>query len=1184
MKKILSAFAFSCIVAPACAQTGDHLHPDIDARLDGIEQEVGALKAEQDALTARVKALEDGATVPEPSPDPEPIPVPDPDPDPTPAPDPDPAPTPDPEPTPVPSPSPTPSGNVLTINAAQSFQTINGWSVTTRGWEQDKINDRYDPTARENAPEIVSRLINDAGVNRVRLEIQSGAENPTDHWAAFVAGRLSYNGFKAKYYEAFNDNANPFVANPAGFQWSQLDDKVEAIVLPMQAALRAKGEKLWINLNVVDFGTGDKGNLDIAKAPEEYAEFVIEALKHLRTKYALIPDSLEIILEPDNGPTWTGAEIGEAIKAVKTRMVADGFALQIIAPSTTKAAAAIPYFDAMTAAGGSADVLSYHTYGTTDDALLSAIGVKGTTESVETQMLEKTGAGIDQFYRDLTLAEVSAWLQWGAAAKVDNGNNLLVADLTQPEGSRLTLASRTRALAQVWRHVRHGYRRVGAGVNFSGVRALAFKAPDGGVVAVGIAARAKAFAITGLPAGSYAVEYTTDAELAVKVGTYTLAAGETIAVSIPAEGVIVAYPIGGSAPPDPQPAPDPDPVPPPSPTPSPLPGPVGNILPNTADGLPITTLVLGHHREFQGENPYKNTLYLADFLPVSKIEAGEADQATGRMCLQPQETYQIGFVRPTQNRGGNPDPGKWIIKGAVESGSWAIFAPGFSDDGSGNGTIRASRVLGAADTGNMMITVTGGASGGCGRPVFVGPEKYENDTDLYRPELIAEVAQYKIARFLDWQTPNGSRITRADEWMRDGDFTIYSGTNCTKETCLWNRTAGGMARSGYQFGAIFDLAHRADVAVWLHVPIAMGGDAVKADLVTCKAPIIDAVAANWPTVKASAKVELRAFARMIARSAKAQNYPDNKVMFVEPANEVWNGGNSAFACTKNYASGIGKFITGGTPNQGIGLARFTVLMIDAFREVFAEEKPGQAMVFPVGMQTAAWSKFPNTFHGNFEAQITKEEAANGVDYRSDIMLATTGYTSGGFQWNKNRSPGAGNPFGVETEAEFNAAFIAADQDGSLFQKLRAWNLGPATSNPNATGNIAMNLQWRDWAVEKGFRGVMQYEGSGGELAINGAGHLVTDYPAADDTWKRYVASPEMFDVQKAIIDGIIAIDPMNPAITSGWRVPSMPVSNYQSVGITGVNATWQEKTPDMLGICPATGAAGAWCENLRAPK
>lgn len=1167
-KTLIGGFSALALIAPACAQTGEHTHPEIDAQIEALSSDVEGLKAAQDALDARVKALE-AAGVPAPEPAPEPVPEPAPEPEPTPAPEPEPVPTPD------------PGGNLLTINAAQSFQTMRGWSVTTRGWEQDKVADRYDPTARENAPEIVARLVNDAGVNRVRLELQTGAENPADHWTAFVNGGLTYNGFKAKYYEAFNDNADPFVAAPAGFQWSQIDDKVESLVLPMRAALAAKGEKLWINLNVVDFGGGDAGNLEHSDKPEEYAEFVVEALKHLKSKYGLTPDSLEVILEPDIDGVWPAGEVVAAIKAVKARMAANGFAPEIIGPSTSRVENAIPYYDAIRAAGERVDAFSYHTYGPFDDAALAALDARAKADGVPTEMLERIGAGVDLFYRNMTIDNASAWLQWGAAAKVDNGNNLLVADLAQPEGSRLALASRTRALAQIWRHVRAGYVRVGAGVNFSGVRALAFRAPDGGMVAAGIATRAKDFAITGLPAGAYEVEYTTATELAKKVGVFNVTAGGSLTASIPAEGVIVAYPVGSG---DPPPDPAPEPPPTPTPTPTPLPGPVGEVLPNTADGLPVTTLVLGHHREWQGENPYKNTLYLADFLPIAKIEAGEADQATGRMCLAPQETFQIGFVRPTQNRGGNPDPGKWIVKGQVESGSWTIHAPGFADDGGGNGLIRVSRVLGAADTGNVMITVSGGTSGGCGTPIFVGPEKYEFDTDTFRPEFIKYVSRYKLSRFLDLMTPNGSRVTTADEWMRDGDFTIYSGTNCTKPICLWNRTAGGPARTGYQFGKMFELAELADVAVWLHVPGALGADILKPELQTCKNTIIQAVADNWATIEPQAKIEARKFALRVAKAAKAHNYPDNMALFVEPMNEVWNGGNSAFACTKNYASGVGQFITGGTPNQGIGLARLTAIYIDAFEEVFAAEKPNQAIVFPVGIQTAAFSKFANTFHNHFAAQIAKDEVAFGRPFKDRIMIATTGYRSGGFQWNKNRSPGSGNPFGATTEAEFNAAFIAADQDGTLFQKIKAWDFGPATPNPNATGVIAMNKQWRDWAVENGFRGAMQYEGSGGELALAGAGHLFTDYPASDDAWRRFIASPEAFDIQQYLIDGVTAFDPMNPAITSGWRPTSMPVSDYQSVGIVGFSATWQERTPDTLGDCPATGAAGAWCEKLRAPR
>lgn len=1184
-----AALAICFAVAPACAQDGPHSHPatdaanvaqdaeiakalsadalivegmaDLDRRIDALEAATAGLSSSTADLAARVKALEDAA-----APDPDPLPDPDPIPDPDPTPD----------------PPPPPSGNVLTIDASKRFQTINGWSVTTRAWEQDKLADRYDPSYIAAAPEMVADLVDQVGVNRIRVEIQSGAENPTDYWKQFTSGALTYTGFKAKYYENINDNSDPFVANAAGFKWSQLDEKMDHLVMPLRAALTAKGERLWINLNVVDFGTGDLGSLSLATQPEEYAELVVEALKHLKAKYNVTPDSLEIILEPDNGATYTGAQIGAAIRATKARMASAGFGPQIIAPSTMKASASLTYYDAIKATGAKVDVLAFHTYGTTDDATLTAIGAKGAADGIETAMLEKIDSGADQFHRDLTLSNASAWLQWGMASKVDNGNNLLVGDPTKPVGSQISMGSKTRGLAQVWRHVRRGYVRVGTSANFAGVKALAFEAPGGSRLAVGITTVAKNFAIAGLPAGSYEVEYTTAAALSVKSGPFTVAAGGSLPVSIPAAGVLVAYPVGGSPPPPPPPDPDPNPNP----------GPVGNLLPNTADGKPIAQLGVGHHIYWQAENPYKNLrLLYPEYGGGAKVAAGEADPTTGWIYMKPGETLVLGRVRTAQANGINTDPGEYVLKASIKPGSTAdITALGFVNNGGDATTIRKTMVLDESDLNGNEVKLNGGASGGWINVDFWGPTKWENDPLGWHPDFLKDASRYKIIRFLDWTTTNGSSVTNAAEWIDDGDYTIYNNSNNGQKPLAAN---GHLRKFGYSYGRMFDLANKADAAVHVNIPLAMGASVIKTELLDCRQSIVKpAVVANFSAIEASAKVEYRLLAEKMARSAVAQNYPNNKVILIELANEVWNYGNSAFACTSGYADGLGMALNGGADyDAGTGLGHMAVIAFDAFEKAFAQIKPGQEVKYVLGVQTMGSTARAKKAAAEFD----RYAPTIGVDpkLRQKIFLATTNYFSGGWQFNKNRSPGAGNnPFGVSDEGAFNAAFMAADADGSLFQKLRAWYLGPLSSNVNVARLKTQTTMWRDYAVNNGWRSIINYEGSPADMV----GSLPADpaksrpydqlgfaYPQSAQVWKTWIRSPEAFDVQDAYLAMLTNIDTSNPKITDGGWLPSrLVVSNYILTGRdTNYTSPWIEKNPLEAGQCPPEGFIGAWCKYLR---
>ncbi|MEZ5893459.1 MAG: hypothetical protein R3C58_10025 [Parvularculaceae bacterium] len=435
----------------------------------------------------------------------------------------------------------------VVIDGSKRFQTLEGWEVTLRGWEEDKANDRYDPTWFDSSEEAVDRLVEEAGVNRVRLEIGSAAEADVDYWKRFRDGEETYSSWSQIRYANHNDNGDPMVADPAGFHWTAFDENVEALVLPMQAALAARDEKLFINLCVVDFGkrrggVNNPGALDLAAEPKEYAELVVETFKRLKSKYGLTPDSLELMLEPENAQNWTPPRLAAAAKAAKARLAAEGFAPQIIGPSTVKAKNALRYFEAAERAGVDIDVLSYHSYDRPDDALRRTIAARAAKASTGTAMLEHLRADVIEFYADMTAANVSAWQQWGIAGRADNGNYLFVGRPQSKKGDRLTLSRRARLLSEIWRHARIGDTRVAASSADPGLRPLAFLKPDGRAVVSLIVDGPREITLTGLPAGEYSVERTTEAEFAEDVGDMKVGADGRAKIGMTARGVVTIYP------------------------------------------------------------------------------------------------------------------------------------------------------------------------------------------------------------------------------------------------------------------------------------------------------------------------------------------------------------------------------------------------------------------------------------------------------------------------------------------------------------------------------------------------------------------------------------------------------------------------------------------------------------------
>ena len=161
------------------------------------------------------------------------------------------------------------AAETITVDPGTTYQTIKGWEATPRSWEIDKTNNRYDPTYAQHKLAVLDTLVNTLGVNRIRLELQSGFENTTDYWTPFANGQISYSEYGSHMYEVTNDNSNPNNMNPNGFQWAALDWKVDNVIKPMQQLLAAKGEKVWVNLCFVDFNSNGGFH---ANNPDEYAE------------------------------------------------------------------------------------------------------------------------------------------------------------------------------------------------------------------------------------------------------------------------------------------------------------------------------------------------------------------------------------------------------------------------------------------------------------------------------------------------------------------------------------------------------------------------------------------------------------------------------------------------------------------------------------------------------------------------------------------------------------------------------------------------------------------------------------------------------------------------------------------------------------------------------------------------
>lgn len=432
--------------------------------------------------------------------------------------------------------------DTITLNTAARFQTMSGWECVV-------FSSQDNPAFPDFREELFDRVINEAGINRLRLEVRSGSENPTDYYAQYQAGQIEYAIWRANRYATVNDNADPSVINPAGFHFTELDQTVEQIVLPLRSRAAAKGEPLYVNLNYVAF-TGQitqGGGYHHADAAE-YGEFILAAFQHLDQRFGLVPDAVEILLEPDNVSQWNGTTVGRAIVAVESRLTAAGYSPDIIAPSCTNMGNAVSYFDALAAVSGALaalDEVCYHRYGGVSDANLQALAARAQQHGKRTSMLEwwSSGNGIDVLLKDLTMGMNAAWQQGvlGGVGGLDDQMALYKVDVESAGAPLVQINRKTRLLRQIYRFVRRGAVRLGVTSSTGALKPVAFVNPNGTHVIAVRSTAPKVFTVQGLPPGTYGVNYSTDGEFNVNRPDQSVGAGEGLTTSLPAAGVLTVH-------------------------------------------------------------------------------------------------------------------------------------------------------------------------------------------------------------------------------------------------------------------------------------------------------------------------------------------------------------------------------------------------------------------------------------------------------------------------------------------------------------------------------------------------------------------------------------------------------------------------------------------------------------------
>ncbi len=433
------------------------------------------------------------------------------------------------------------AGAVITLNPSITYQTMTGWE-TMFG---------YDLELGALADEILDQAANDLGINRVRLEIRAGVENDTDYWSLYRTGQVPYQTWRSHRYANVNDNSDPDVINQDGFHFPEMDLTIDTYILALKQRVEARGGNFYINLCYVAFTSQNAaGTQYIHDDPDEYAEFMLATFNHLQSKYDWVPDGLEIILEPDNVSQWNGTTVGNAIVKTMTKLQANGYSPDIIAPSNTHMGNAISYFDQLVQVPGAAQYMtefSYHRYGGASDTNLQTIVNRAVQYGINTSMLEwwLSGNGYRTLHKDLKMGRNSAWQQGGIVAYAPVGQwgqlALYVLDNSDPKDPVFTIGERTKFTRQYYKFIRLGAVRIEATSDSSTFAPLGFINSNGKYVVVVKADAGGAFSIEGLPRGEYGIKYTTSSEYNRDLPDQSIGSGESLTTGIPESGVLTVY-------------------------------------------------------------------------------------------------------------------------------------------------------------------------------------------------------------------------------------------------------------------------------------------------------------------------------------------------------------------------------------------------------------------------------------------------------------------------------------------------------------------------------------------------------------------------------------------------------------------------------------------------------------------
>jgi len=283
----------------------------------------------------------------------------------------------------------------LAIDTGTTYQTIRGWGCV------NSIPNYLTPEFRQ---ELIREVVNEYGLNRLRVEIPAGNFTNRRRW------------------EWLNDNADPQSTDWSSLNLGALDDNLQSFVLPFVDLVRANGEPFDMYLSFSFYNNGSSGAPPawLLNNPGEYAEFSLSLLQRLKYFYGINPNYQCILNEAGYNNVFSLSVVREMIKALCPKLEAAGLDTKLQFPESVNVDTAYNSFILPTATDDElwswVGAVSYHRYGGLTQ--LPNLAAFAQSKGLPTAFTEHDSLTIDRMYEDLTVGRVSYWEVYGLGSEI----------------------------------------------------------------------------------------------------------------------------------------------------------------------------------------------------------------------------------------------------------------------------------------------------------------------------------------------------------------------------------------------------------------------------------------------------------------------------------------------------------------------------------------------------------------------------------------------------------------------------------------------------------------------------------------------------------------------------------------------------------------------------------------------